>query len=511
MSTARSIFSGLVGGLLMTFVSICLSFLQLRILLHHLPGSIVGIWLIFTNLGAYVLFLDFGLTQTLSREISFTVGAQDVTEDGRARTLATLIITSTRVLVLLASAVYPFGVLAGWLYLRTLAPSFPPGQLALAWALYFAAACLNLVGEGWFAGIYGTGRVFSDRLIRTGALAAGFCFMLVAIFSGWGIRGLAAAALLQSACSITAAWATLHRLTHIAPALGRVDFALIRRLAPSGLKYAATVLGGVLILQTDNLVIASTLGPAMIPNYQAVAKIVTTFMSLSMMLVVITSPFMSRAHAQQNTAEIRRLLRTNQQLSLSVLIILGSCLACFADRVISLWLGPNHFIGFGVVWALLAMMCLEAHHVAMATATMATGRIVFVFPALLAGVFNILLSVFLARRIGVLGVALGTLVAQLLTNNWYVPFYVLRQFHIPLEEHLRRIAFPMLVLVAATLTTGFGARRLTHSLADISAVLLGCLPILCVGAVLFCFFILEPSERLSLFRLAKTRLSGDQG
>lgn len=504
MSVKRSIVSGFVGGLLMSVVSIAVSFLQLRILLHYLPQTLVGIWLIFANFGAYVSFLDLGLTQTLGREVSFAVGRQDLSLDERTRHLRNLIRSCTRVVLLLAAVVYPLGAVAGWAYLKTVTPPALHDGLRWPWIVFFASASLNLLGQGWFAGLYGMGRVFAVRMLQTVGVVLAFALTVGAVAFGWGLAGMAYASLLQAACTIAAAYVMLRQRTGDGADRGKVDYSILRGMFGPGLKYAATVLGGVLILQTDNLVIASTIGPATIPDYQAVAKIVTTFMSLSMMLVVTTSPFMSQAFAQGDLGQIRRLLQQNQRVSLSILVLLGSCLACFADRVVSLWLGPNHFIGFGVVWILLAMMLLEAHHLAMATATMATGRIVFVVPALIAGVLNIGFSVILAHRLGVVGVALGTLLAQVMTNNWYVPFYVLRQFTTPWREHFRRVVAPILLLLATSLATGTGARWLTRGLSDFGSLAVGCISIFAVGGVAVYTVVLQPADRA--FLLARLRL-----
>lgn len=506
MSMKRNILNGFAGGLLMSFVAISLSFLQLRILLHYLPQTIVGIWLVFTNFGAYVNFLDLGLTQTLGREVSFAIGRPDLTAEERAERLGTLIRSCTRVVLLLAAVVYPLGAFAGWAYLRTMIPAALHRDLRWAWIVYFASASLNLIGEGWFAGLYGMGKIFAEKLLRTGGLVLGFACMVCAVAFGWGIQGLALASVIQTCCTVAAAQSVLRRTTAGVYDRGKIDYRLIYGLSGRGLKYAATVLGGVLILQTDNLVIASTLGPAIIPDYQAVAKIVTTFMSLSMMLVVTTSPFMSQAYAQNDMSLIRRLLQQNQRVSLSILIVLGSCLACFADRAIRLWLGANHFIGFGVVWILLAMMLLEAHHLAMAVATMATGQIVFVVPALSAGVLNIALSIVLARHLGVVGVALGTLLAQIVTNNWYVPFYVLRHLRIPWREHVAGVAAPVLLLLFTTLCAGAGIRMLTRQSSDVTALTAGCLTIFIAGGIVIYTVVLRPTDRA--FLLDKLRLFG---
>ena len=498
VNVRRDILRGLAGSILLSAVTISTSFLQLRVLLHYVPLVGVGIWLIFGNFAAYVSFLDLGLTQTLGREVSFVTG-QNLSEEERAGKLRDLIRSCTWAMVLLTAIVYPVGTVVGWAYLKTLIPASEQAHMLRTWIVFATSATLNLLGQGWFAGLYGTGRVFAVRILQTATVAVGFALLVVAVVMGWGLHGMAWASLAQTVISIGAALLMLCRHLGKGSDGPRVDYALLRGMLGPGLRYGATVLGGVLILQTDNLVIASTLGPAVIPDYQAVAKVITTFMTLSMMLVVTSSPFMSQAFARKDVDAIRGLLQQNQRVSLSILVLLGSCFACFADRLIHLWLGQGHFVGFAVVWISLAMMLLEAHHVAMATATMATGKIVFVAPALLAGIVNVGLSVVLAHRLGVTGVALGTLLAQLATNNWYVPFYVLRQFQIPFRRHVSTVILPIAVLLAAALATGTAVRLAAASLSDLSALVLGTASILVVGGTVVFSVVLVPADRVFLF------------
>lgn len=497
-SVNRRMFTGVLGGLILTAISIAVSLVQFSILLRRLPLEIAGIWMVFTNLGGYVLFLDLGLSPTLGREISFAAGNPELTDNARAARVETLIRSCTAVVAMLALVVALFGAVGGWGYLRTVVPARLASTTRPAWFVYILGAALNLVGEGWFAGIYGLGHVFNEKIIRSAGAVLGLLFMTIAVFSRTGFMGLAIAYLLQSLCVIVIVRIALSRLTPHSAARGSFDLQTIRGLIGPSLKYAATLLGGILILQTDNIVIASILGPAAIPNYQAVAKIVTMLMTLSMMLVLTSMPIVSQAHARGDTAAIVRMLHRNIRLTLSVMVILGSFVACFIDRFISAWLGPNHFVGFHIVWVLLAVMLLEAHHQAMAASTVAAGKIVFVAPALIAGVLNIIFSIVLARHFGLIGVVFGTMIAQVTTNNWYAPWYTMRLFKISFHQHLRTVILPVISLIVVMLGTGGMVRLLTASLPNVVSVGIGAISTILVGAACFSFIMINDQERASL-------------
>jgi O-antigen/teichoic acid export membrane protein len=502
----RSILHGVFGSVVLTAASVIASFVQFRLLVNALPQSVVGLWFLFLSIGGYLLFFDLGVSPTLGREISFCLGDATLSESQRAERIGCLIRSCTGAFAAIAALLLVVGTAGGWAYLGTVTPISLLTQIRWAWAIFVVGTAVSIVGEVWLASLYGMGQVATEKLVRSVGPILWLILTVVALRTRSGLPGLAVAWLVQSVVTRLIARSALTRIKPNVLSVGKFEFTLIRQLAIPGMKYAAIVLGGILILQTDNIVIASMLGTAEIPGYQAVAKLVTLMMSLSMMLVVTSAPFVSRAHARQDVVEIKRLLNRNLRFSLSIMAVIGCFLACFADRIIALWIGSHHFVGFGVVWVLIIVMLLEGHHSAMAVATMATGKLPFVAPALIAGVLNIVASVYLARDHGLLGVALGTLCAQVVTNNWYVPFYTMRLFRISFSQHFATVLFPVGKLFVALLVASLAARAASSGLSDFPTILVAGTVVVAVGFFVFVFVVLSSAERiqfLSLLRQSK--------
>ena len=138
---------------------------------------------------------------------------------------------------------------------------------------------------------------------------------------------------------------------------------------------------------------------------------------------------------------------------------------------------------------------------------MATGRMVFIAPALIAGVLNIVASVYLARHHGLLGVALGTMCAQVVTNNWYVPFYAMRQFRITFSEHFSTVLLPLTKLLIVLIVAGMAARSALSTLSDFPAIVAGLTTIGAAGLLAFVIVVLSPRERLQFgSELRKSKL-----
>lgn len=374
MSISRKIANGILGGIMLTLVSIVVAFLQFRFVVQYLPKDTAGIWFLFITFGGYIIFFDLGVGPTVAREISFIVGSNNEDEQKKRAQIAALVATCVRTFYVLATGVFVIGLIGGLLFLATVAGTEILSEVRIAWFVFVLGASLNLLGSASFATLYGLGNVVMERIIRAFTLLFGLGLSIGALQLGFGLLGLACAWALQGVAARVAGWIVLHRSYPHLRTAGQPSMALLRRIAGPSLKWAATALGGILILQTDNVIIAAVIGPAAIPAYEAVARIAITLMTFSMLIVTSSSPFLSQAFASNDLKKFRTLLYRNVRISISTIIILGCFFCFFADRIIHLWLGPGNFIGFPVVWVFSLMLLLEVHHVTLATAAMATGR-----------------------------------------------------------------------------------------------------------------------------------------
>jgi O-antigen/teichoic acid export membrane protein len=70
------------------------------------------------------------------------------------------------------------------------------------------------------------------------------------------------------------------------------------------------------------------------------------------------------------------------------------------------------------------------------------------------GVVNLTLSILLARRYGIVGVALGTTIPMLITRTFVQPVYVCHVAGIAISEYLRRVARTLASVAAALIIPG---------------------------------------------------------
>ena len=443
-----------------TATNILVALVQIKLILATLPPTQAGAWFLFASLGGYITFFDLGISPTLSREIAFDIGKSgDPRQD-----VATLVRTAKAIFAVLALAVLFLGAGAGSVYLRAVTPTPALHAVLLGWVIYAVGAAANLYGGANFAALYGLGAISVERWIRSAVAVAGLVAVLLALNAGFGLIGLCSVWLAQGVILYLAGRIALQRRfpwlkeTPVQPDLNRA-----KRLALPSAKWALTSLGAILILNTDNVVIAAILGPGRIADYAVIAKVANVAITLAVYVATASTPFVSRAYAAGDLDAVRLLVQRNVRFSLGLMITLAAVLATFGDRLIGLWVGPAHFAGFAVLIPFLVMLTLETHHVVLATVVMATGHIVFYKVALIAAPVSILLAIVLGHRYGLPGVAASTMIAQLLTNNWYVPWYSLRTLNIPARPYLTQIIAPAVALTLFALATGLALRHLTPS------------------------------------------------
>ena len=443
----KKILHGVISGGGLTAITTIVSIVQLRLILEFLPKDIAGIWLLFLSVGAYITFLDLGISPTLSREISFLLGAEDTAGRSHEQQVANLLATSLRMFMVLACIAFFFGAILMGAFLWS-QPKLEHGTtIQLAWLIFLGGASINILGGAVFSALYGLGDVATERIIRSVTLLFGLGLSYLSLYFGYGIIGLAASWVIQNLIARLAAMRALYtNHSWIKNVKGNAKRDLFIKIVGPSFKWAAMGFGAILILQTDNIIIAATLGPVFIPPYEAVAKMTVALMTLSLLIVNSSIPFLSKAHAAGHKELVVELLLKNVRLSMFTMAILVPFIALFGSEVVDIWLGPGNFVGNYVLWTMLTMAFLEVHHVALASATMATGRLAFMWMALGAGVLNIMLSLFLVRHFGLWGVALGTMFAQILTNNWYAPYITLKHFGVPFKMYLSGVVTPFFLL-----------------------------------------------------------------
>lgn len=138
-------------------------------------------------------------------------------------------------------------------------------------------------------------------------------------------------------------------------------------------------------------------------------------------------------------------------------------LLCLTEPFVTIWLGKDFVMSRGILFVSIITFYLKGINSGIDIAKNAAGlyypdRYVPIFEAIL----NLVLSIFLANKIGLLGVLVGTLVSFLVFSLWIKPYVVYRDvFQVPFKEY---VLWESKKIIIALFIAGalFGTQSLIH-------------------------------------------------
>lgn len=212
----------------------------------------------------------------------------------------------------------------------------------------------------------------------------------------------------------------------LAPRPRWVDAATAWTLLRSGGQFLVLQLAVAAAFYSDSLIAARVIGPEAVAQYSIATKLFLVPTILVTAAVGPLWPAYGEAFARGDVPWLRRTLRRSILLVLAVTIPMCAILVVLAGAILDVWIGgavtpPPLLIAGIAAWTVLSGLGTSL-------AMLLNGLHVLRFQigtAVVMAVLNVALSVFLASRIGVAGVIMGTLIAYptstLLPLGLYVP------------------------------------------------------------------------------------------
>jgi O-antigen/teichoic acid export membrane protein len=379
--------------------------------------------------------------------------------------------TGKRAYRALALFAFVFSMVAGFFYLRTLhLGNVPFSQVWLAWGVICLSQALGVWANVWNSVLMGIGYVGWDAVL--GSLASALTLLtqiIVVLFGG----GLVALAVVAAAGALTQRFLMLgfarRRRPEIFGIHGQWRFVLVKNMVPLALRAWITTVGIVLVLNTDQLFIGKMMGASALPSYRAAYLILLNLNMLAVTVAGSSAVFVSHLWQAGELAQVHRLVIRNLNFGLGLMAAGGGCILALGHHLFDLWLGPGNFIGYPVLITFFVLLFLEAQCFIIATCSRATEDEAFAVWAITAGVLKLALSALLGIRFGLLGIALGTLFAELATNHWFMVYRGLRRLRMSLRQHIKKVLLPVFFLFAVTTCV---VRLLIYFLSDSPALLI---------------------------------------
>ena len=214
---------------------------------------------------------------------------------------------------------------------------------------------------------------------------------------------------------------------------GRSEY--VRLVLSFGLASSILHVAGQVMLFSDSIVIGMFLPVGMV-TYFAIAGNLTDYgRQVTSGISRVLTPLVSAVEARGETAAIARSLLVGARSTTILVLPVAVTFMIRGSTFIRLWMGAEYASLSGQVLGVLAVfLACHAGYEVMTASMMGINRHRGLIPVFVAdAACNVLLSVLLVPRLGIVGSALGTLIPQLIMTLFVGPWYVRRELGIPLR------------------------------------------------------------------------------
>jgi O-antigen/teichoic acid export membrane protein len=422
--------NGLIGFLLSPFI------------LHRLGDEAFSVWILVFALTGYFGLLDLGIRSSIVRYTARFIAADDKQQ------LSTYLSTSLAFYGVVALIV---------LFLTGIGYSQATSLLKIRGDMFQQARTLFLLsGVGIaltfplsvFAGaLEGLQRFAWLQLSQIGITLIRAGLIVVVMTNHGGLLAIGTIAVVMNLLGYVifaclAIWALPVRLSVTA-----VEAPAFWSMAKYGLYAFAILAAEKLRLQSDAVVIGAFLSASAITMFSIGSRLVEYSSYAVRSMSQIVTPMSSQFHATGDLARLQRTFVAGNRACALVIFPLCVVLVVLGKPIIGAWVGARYLPGYSVLVLLIIPRTL---YLAQSTSTkilLGMGRHrVLASVLLLEGAANLLLSLLLVRRFGILGVALGTAIPMLFTSVLFLPRHLCRVLEFPLGRFLSRAyALPLLL------------------------------------------------------------------
>jgi O-antigen/teichoic acid export membrane protein len=417
---------------------------------RQLGDRLYGFWtLIGTFLGYYGV-LDFGLTSAVSRHLSVALG------DGRLDECNRIFNTAFRLLLTLSGVAILISVL-----LASLAHVIchDPNDAVLFWKL------IIILGSGVALGF--PLRAFTGVLVahlRYDILSKLDLLVLVlrtslvvwVLSSGHGILALAWVTFIPSLL-----YAVL--IVHI----GLKQYRWLRISRTQASKQTAAYLASYSLVtfviqitdrlryQADPFIILLFFNLSALAHYKIATLLVEQFLFLLVAIMSVVQPAFSRLYGAGREQTMVTAFFFTTKISVCIASFIGFGLIAWGKPFIARWMGTGYLDAYPPLVVLTIATTLALCQTPSVDFLYAAAKHhVYAYTNAIEGLLNVGFSLILARRYGILGVALGTLAAMTLMRLAVVPWVFCRVTKISLRSYITQCGLVLLKCIALMIPIG---------------------------------------------------------
>jgi O-antigen/teichoic acid export membrane protein len=416
-------------------LNVSIAFWMTPFVVRHLGDSSYGIWALVLQLTGYMGVVDVGLRSALVR---FVARFQTLGDDEGLNRLLNSTITLYLLMVPLCFVAAILMAAFGLPHMH-----IPIGMISVAkLTVFIAAGCIvcDFVFATCHACLAGLSRWDLTNSVWISVLLVRTALIVFFLESGFGLLTIA---MIQFGVTLMGYLAEAVIVRRLLPAFRfkwqPPEIAHMRPIMQHSWYSFLLSIATKLNYQVDSIVIAFFLPIGQVTFYIIGLRLVEYLRELLNSTTMIFAPLVSSFDAVGETHRVAATLIRGTKYSLFVGFLGAGTLLALGSTFIRLWMGPRFEAPSGAVLVILTIGVLAS------CTQFASSHVLYglgkhrlnVSWTLIESVLNLGFSVVLVRRYGILGVAAGTTIANIMVRGWLFPSSFLRVLNVPWRAYLQ--------------------------------------------------------------------------
>jgi O-antigen/teichoic acid export membrane protein len=415
----RHIARNVMSNWLATAANMAVGFFLAPFIVHRLGIVAYGVWVLAISAVNYLGLLDLGMRSSVLRFVSKgrTKGDHGAASDAMSAALWVRIQIGAAVLLLSG------GLAAAFPYMFHIPPELA-GDARIAVLIIGFNTALGM-SVGVFGGVLSALNRYDLQsfvtLVQLGIRALG---VVLVLRSGHGIVAIAICELIAAvAGNALLFWIARRSYPELQLRLTRPNHEILRQLWSYSFYVFLITIAVQLVYQTDNLVVGAFVSASAV-TYYSIGNSLCRYTDQMVGAMTLTFvPAASTYEAAGDTSRLIGLYRNGTRAMMTVSLPILVTLMTRGRTFIGLWMGPQYSQSSGTVLMILAtaLFFSLSNNTAGAIAYGVEKHKIMAKWSIIEAIANLSLSIILARRFGIYGVALGTLIPSLFVHLFLWP------------------------------------------------------------------------------------------
>jgi len=430
-SNAQKLVNGSVLRIADFFLNAFTALMLMPFVIHSLGDNIYGLWILIGSFLGYYGLMDFGLSSAVQRFVSRAIGESSQDKVSRIINTAFFLYLIIGLITLIVSIGTAF-ILP--VFIKNITEVSLFRKIILILGLSFSIGFPARV----FSGILTADLRFDlNTIVDLSKVIMRTALVIIFLKYGAGVIALAIITLVTDIGKYAATYCLVrHNYKKLVLSVRLVDKTMLKPLFGYSVYTFVAQLADILRFNVDHLVITIFMNLNSVTLYSIASRLIKYFMDFISSALGMLTPLFSQYEAKNDYNSIKEKFLFATRISSFASILIGAIMILFGNLFIEKWLGHKYLGAYPILVVLVIPVTIALMQSPTVQLLFGISKHrFFTISNSLEGITNLILSLILVRKYGLMGVALGTAIPLLIIKLFIQPVYTCKIIKLNISKY----------------------------------------------------------------------------